>query len=608
MQLNAEQAQCVDEDGHCLVVACPGSGKTRVITRKIGALFERHPQSRVCAVTFTRDAAKELTERVVKEIGAARFKLSCRIGTFHSLAIRQLRLAGRLGKVAGPAQQYALVVRAMAQTAFTGEIQDAVSLIESAKTSLGDDSPAQAHILYQAYADLLSRQKLVDLYDVLRDSVRLMRTGDLHPFPVQFMLVDEFQDTDRVQFAWVMEHVKAGVNVTCVGDDDQSIYSWRGALGYAGMEEFKRVCQARHITLDLNYRSKKEILDLADRVIAPNNGQRVIKRLVAHSGAGGIVEGIRVGKRSDEAEQVASTIYQESQKILTPTGPFTFTVPPGSWAVLARNRRHLDYIESALQAKGVRYLRAASESLWTRRPFVQMLSVLRSLQTGDTDGIDDGIHHALAHQVGASEADNALQKLHDLCGHRFKSILDGELPALERAMIVNEAKAITEFAGLAKSWRNQLRLGRYSLVIKGVSAWFSEREADPDMQELVINMGEFLCKLNGSLVSRAMLVDRQEEKKKGKADGEMEVGSDQDGVVLATMHAAKGLEFDNVWIIGCNDGVIPSQKSGNLPEERRLLFVAITRAKERLFLSAATSARVSPLLTEVGFNIEPRAV
>lgn len=609
MQLNPEQAQCVSEDGHCLVVACPGSGKTRVITRKIAALFERHPDSRVCAVTFTRDAARELSERVIKEIGENKFKLSCRIGTFHSLAIRQLRLAGRLGKVAGPAQQYALLVRAVSQTAFDGEMQDAISIIEAAKTSLGTSSAAEGHILYRAYADLLARQKLVDLYDVLRDSVLLMRSGEIRPFPVQFMLVDEFQDTDRIQFAWVMEHVRAGVKVTCVGDDDQSIYSWRGALGYAGMEEFRKLCNAKHITLNLNYRSHAEILSLADLVITPNNDARVIKKLIAHNGAGGVVESIRVGKRSDEADEVAAAIFHDCMRLPNTGGPFTYSVPAGKWVVLARNRRHLDYIESSLQDKGIRYQRAAGDSLWTRRPFVQMLSLLRSLQTGDTDGVDDGLHYALATLVGAGEADQTLAKLHTLAGSRFKTILDGECPPIEAEIMAEEAAVIRGFAGYSALWRQRLRQGQYSLVIRGVAAWFSEREPDPDQKQLIETMGEFLCKLKGSLVARSMLVDRQEEKKKKNSEeGALLLDGNQDGVVLATMHAAKGLEFDNVWIIGCNEGVIPSPKAANLSEERRLLYVAITRAKKRLILSAATSGRVTPLLTEVGFNIPPLPV
>ena len=149
MRLNREQEQCVDEEKHCLVVACPGSGKTRVITQKIAALLERHPEARICAVTFTRDAASEITERVCAAVGQARLTLSCRIGTFHSLAIRQLRNAKMLGALATPAQQYALVARAMSQASFAGAMDEAVQIVESAKTAL-TEHPAQDDPLYIA--------------------------------------------------------------------------------------------------------------------------------------------------------------------------------------------------------------------------------------------------------------------------------------------------------------------------------------------------------------------------------------------------------------------------------------------------------------------------
>ena len=166
MQLNPSQQRVVDTDGHCRVVACPGSGKTRVITTKIGALLKRHPNTRICAVTFTRDAAAELQHRIIKEIGEANFKRSCRIGTFHSLAIRQLRLHNRLGKVAKPSEQVAYLKRAIALVDPSMSYEDATRIIETAKTSLVE-CPEWNSDLYRAYAEMLSRNKVEDLYDVI---------------------------------------------------------------------------------------------------------------------------------------------------------------------------------------------------------------------------------------------------------------------------------------------------------------------------------------------------------------------------------------------------------------------------------------------------------
>jgi superfamily I DNA/RNA helicase len=153
-------------------------------------------------------------------------------------------------------------------------------------------------------------------------------------------------------------------------------------------------------------------------------------------------------------------------------------------------------------------------------------------------------------------------------------------------------EVVTTFATLSGFWRQRLAEGLYSVVISGVAKWLAKFEKDEKAIHLIERMGVFLAEMNGSLVSR---VNATSEKTNQKGDD-----GPKDGVVLTTMHASKGLEFDRVWVIGCNDNIIPSPKSGNLAEERRLLYVAVTRAKKVLHLSATTEAKVSPLLTEAG--------
>lgn len=590
MYLNREQAQCVEDDGHCLVVACPGSGKTRVITKKIAAILTRNPDARIVAVTFTRDSATELIERAVKEIGEDKFKRSCRIGTFHSLAIRQLRMANLLGSLASPAQQFALVGRAMAQVGFTGNRDDATQVIESGKTSL-IDHPSHDDPLYLAYVELLLRQKLVDLYDVLRDAVTYMRSGRIHPYPIQHLLIDEFHDTDNIQMAWAFEHVKAGAVATCVADDDQSIYSWRGALGNAGMLAFQKHCNARLITLGMNYRSHSEILELADSIIRLDK-DRIPKTLESAKGPGGVINFHRVGSASHEALSVADEIGRHCISLKESKVAFTQTVPVGSWAVLARNRRYLDALELELQVRKIKYHRSASESLWNRAPFLQLLTLLRSLQTGAPDGVDSALHHFITIQCGTPAANNALDALHRLGGDQFSRLLDGHVPSgVSDALTVTESQIIFSFAKIASDWRRLLSEGRYSAVINCVAGWLASMEKDTKMVPLIEKMGEFLAGMNGSLDSRVAALRF----KNNKA-----VADSRDGVALTTMHAAKGLEFENVWIIGCNDNIIPNPKAGNVAEERRLLYVAVTRAMKTLHISATTESKVSPLLTEAG--------
>jgi len=589
MQLNAEQQQVVDHDGHSLVVACPGSGKTRVIISKIGALLARRPGSRICAVTFTRDASAELKRRAVTEIGATTFQKYCRVGTFHSLAIKQLRGSNLLGKVASPGEQRAYLKRALALSSPYITLEIATQMIENAKTTFGD-CPDKLTPLYEAYRELLERNKVEDLYDVLRRSVELMRSGTLPPMPVHYMLVDEFQDTDHVQLAWVMEHVKQGTMITVVGDDDQSIYSWRGALGYAGMQDFITQTSGTSITLGVNYRCHEEILSAADRLISKNDA-RVEKRLFAARGKGGRIVSMRYSLRQDEADAAAETIAKHAVPATKAVSSLQqLTVPPGSWAVLSRNRFLLDFTEEALMVAGIKYRRSASESIWNRPPFVFMLSLFKSIQIGANDGIDQALNHALSIRVGQMAAHTAIKELHSQLGSDFYHILDGAWINLDK-LTPEAADVIKGFSKRATGWRNLARDGKFPMVIRGVADWFASFEEKDDKKAFICSIGEVACKVRGTLSQRANALS-------------MPVSSDDDdepdGVQLITMHSSKGLEFQNVWIVGCDTDTIPSPKSDNYPEERRLMYVAMTRAKDNLYLSSIISAEPSPFVLDAG--------
>lgn len=584
IQLNPEQQEVVDHDGHCLVVACPGSGKTRVIVVKIGRILAKNPRARLCAVTFTRDSANELKKRLLDDISADIVNKRTRVGTFHSLAIRQLRASGQIGKIASPAEQLIFVRRALAASEAELSFEEAVQLIESVKASRApvpeEDSP-----LYQAYATLLKRAQVADLYDVLKKSLQLMQKGVVQPYPVEYMLVDEFQDTDEVQLAWVMEHVKAGTKVTVVGDDDQSVYSFRRALGYQGMDRFRTMTGATLIALGTNYRCRAEILAAAETLIC-HNEERVDKTLRAARGTGGKVSSRRYSSRPVEAEAVIEEILPFLQPFANDDW-FTYTIPSGQWAVLARNRRTLDAVEEALHSRRIRYIRPPAESIWTRAPFVFFISLLRSVQTGATDGIDQALHYA-----GLTQ--EHLEAVHSSMPQLWK-LLDGQSPPLP-GLPDDIIKTLKTFAACANGWRSQVRHGNYRLAILGVAAWFSEKIRNPDEKELFSSLTESVCRLNGSLTQRANSLSLPR-----FASSEAD-GYDPGGVSLMTMHGSKGLEFDNVWIIAAEDGVIPSPKNPVYDEERRLMYVGMTRAKDNLIMSSRVSETPSPFVVEAGFD------
>lgn len=592
MQLNAEQRRVVECDGHCLVVACPGSGKTRVITTKIGALLQRHPRSRIVAVTFTRESAGELTHRVTEEIGEALFNAACRIGTFHSLCIRQLRNHNRLGKVASPGEQVMFVKRAMSLAAPGMSWEEATGLIEQAKGSL-DTNAAQESDLYRAYADLLAKHRVCDLYDVIRDSVRLMRTGEIKPYPAKFLLIDEFQDTDDIQLQWALEHAKAGTNVTVVGDDDQSIYGWRGALGYGGMQRFLEATKGEHITLGLNYRCHAEVLGAADLVIQ-NNTARIEKALVAARGPGGSVRLSRHANREFEAEACVAYIDEDATSLPEGAHPlFTRTVRDGSWAVLCRNRRHLDRVEKHLQRAGIQCYRPPKESFWSRPPQNVLLSLLSSLDSSATSGFDGAIEHALSMSVKNAAARLALKHLHDQV-QDFGAFRNGTVTISYDKFMPEEAKIIADFASRVPAWRRNVEAGRYNMVIRAVADWFASFEDSDELADDVRSAGETLCRLRGNLQTRVSALTSTAGDAKGKPKG----------VQLHTMHGSKGLEFDKVWIIAAESSTIPSPKAGDFEEERRLMYVAMTRAKNWLMISSIITDPVSPFVAETGLNTD----
>ena len=583
MKLNTEQQQVVDHDGHCLVVACPGSGKTRVIVVKIGYLLNKHPKNRVCAVTFTRDAANELRARLIKDINPEVVSKRSRVGTFHSLAIRQLRAKNQIGKIASPAEQVMYVKRAITSIDEPLAYEDATRIIELVKSSR-TTVPEADHPLYIAYARILKTANVEDLYDVLSKSVRLMQSGEIPPYPVEYMLVDEFQDTDEVQLAWVLEHVKAGTKVTVVGDDDQSVYSFRNALGYQGMERFRQATDGTLITLGTNYRCRSEILGAAKTLITFNQ-ERIDKSLIAARGAGGKVTSIRCSDRISEADTVTETIQQHVIPLENTPG-FKYTTPPGKWAVLARNRRTIDAVEESLRERGIKYLRPPSESIWSRPPFIFFIGILKSIQSGQPDGISN-----LLHWIGVSH--NDITEISKALGGELWKLIDGDLPTLS-FLQPEVAKIVKNVSLLGNGWRRMAKRGNYQLVIHGVREWFVERIRDDDEKALFSRVAETVEKMRGTLIQRANSLTLPD-----SSSSENEAPS---GVSLMTMHGSKGLEFDHVWIVASETGVVPSPKNPVYDEERRLFYVAMTRARDHLYMSSRVTEEPSPFTIESGHD------
>lgn len=545
-QLNAQQQQAVTSSGHTLVVAGPGSGKTSLLTAK-AALILSDVRNRVVAVTFTRASANELKIRTLKQLEGNR-SASDRFlsGTFHSLVLsHQLRRSRKKLNMVSDSTSREFVRRAWLSVEPSFSLDDANRIIQASKSTLSyEPKTVEEGEVISAYNNILRRHGSVDMQDIIPAALFGMRDNSVPAISCTHMLVDEFQDADEIQLHWVIEHAKRGVIVTCVGDDDQSIYSFRGATGYSGMVTFRDTVVADTVTLTDNYRSKREIL-LPSIDLVSFNRDRLIKNLNPVSGDGGKVSTHVYKSPDDEAEAIVKAVIDS----------------PDSWAVLTRTNRQLDIIEGGLSSLNVRYYRADSGTIWSRRALVILLELISAVAEGSGPGIDLALGYA-----GLPDSD--VQKVHALVLSRDDVVIEPDELTPGSMQI---AKSLKE------KWRKWRKLtAEQGICISSITDWLFDYAKRNEIYLLEIGC-EALCRLDGSLKQRLQTIRRQKS-----------LATRAEGVCLTSMHGAKGMEYASVWIAGVEQGVVPSEKAP-LEEERRLFYVAMTRAKNELHLSAAGS-------------------
>ena len=613
--LNPAQREAVEHvHGPLLVLAGAGSGKTRVLTTRIASLIDRHgvPPERIFAVTFTNKAAGEMKQRIGRLL--ARDPSGLWIGTFHSLSARLLRREaellgfGRQFTIYDEDDRLSLIKRLMDQRGHSTKLfppRAVQSLISGAKNRMVPpaelavgasqfDRLAQvAADVYTAMGPALKAANAMDFDDLLLHPLTLFRE---HPDRLRayqarfnFILVDEFQDTNRAQYE-LIRLLGAHGNVCAVGDDDQSIYGWRGA-DVRNMQDFlKDFPGARLVRLEENYRSTQVVLDAANGVIAENSG-RIGKTLTTRRLGGEAVTLLAAADERDEAEWVVRELERRSAA--------------GDWgyadmAVLYRTNAQSRALEEAFRRAGVPYRLIGAISFYERREVKDLLAYLR-LIANPAD--DEAFLRAVA-VPRRGLGDTSLATLGRAAAQWSKPLLDTARAAEGISELrPNVREAFRAFAalidGLAQRARHLptadvleqlIRAIDYEALLhaegpEGADRWENVREllaSAANWSEEVTDEAEG-TPLERFLAEAALL-----------SSGDTVVGR-EDGVTLMTLHTAKGLEWPVVVLSGLENGLFPlaraEEQPDGLEEERRLCYVGLTRAKDKLYLTWARARR-----------------
>ncbi len=643
--LNPEQRRAVEAiQGPVLILAGAGTGKTRVITFRIAHLIERGiPPESILGVTFTNKAAREMQERLRKLVPKDKLRAPNRnqrrqegmpdpegsagkaergpsgptICTFHSLGVRILRQhIEKLGYkrnfvIYDESEQLGTIKKILAQISAKGEKTDPGAILSllsrfknagDAARSFGDEGTrALAQHIRARYESALRACNAVDFDDLI---LLVLRLFDEHPEALEacrakyrYVMVDEYQDTNAAQFKLVQALTHQHRNLCVVGDDDQSIYGWRGAE-IANLLEMERYYpEVQVIKLEQNYRSTNTILEAANAVIK-NNVRRRGKKLWSQKGDG---PKISLHVFPDEEHEARSIVEQIEYVRLAQR------VPWSSQAILFRTNQQSRPLETALRQARVRYHLVGGQSFFDRREIRDFLAYLKMFLNPK----DDVSLLRIANVPARGLSDVTMERLLAASQERKCSVFDAmKNPVVAAAFQTGARTSIEAFVRLVEGTREPLLTDPQSGQMRGLQLWadgfldaigycneLRRTEKNPETAEArVRNLKELMLTMDEEN-DRRPLMERLEaflEDITLDSDREKEEKDPGDAVTLITMHSCKGLEFPHVYIVGLEDGLLPHHRSkaeNTLDEERRLFYVAVTRAMSNLTLSHCGSRR-----------------
>jgi DNA helicase-2/ATP-dependent DNA helicase PcrA len=613
--LNERQREAVlTTDGPLLILAGAGSGKTRVITVRIAYLIsERHvPPHNILAVTFTNKAAQEMRERVEKLLGGRRLESAPLVSTFHSLCVRMLRRdIEKLEE--GYTRSFTIYDQDDSARVVKGCIKDlgyddqrlgarqtqgAISHAKNsgldaelyaARVDHGDERRAAIARIFRLYEERLVNNNALDFDDLLIKAVRLLRkredVRDYYNDRFRYVLVDEYQDTNSLQFALISFLTRRQQNICVVGDESQSIYRWRGADISNILNFEQHYPEARTIKLEQNYRSTQNILDAAGAVIR-HNTERKEKALWTSNPAGAPIRYYQAMDAEGEARFVAAKI-EEHRRL----------DPEARAAVLYRTNAQSRVFEEALRRSGINYNIVGGFSFYERAEVRDIVSYLKlALNPHDSVAMLRVINTP-ARGLGKQTLDELDRRAKDYGVSLWETI--GIVTGSGEGFGPRAVSALKGFQSLLVGLVEAAQKQPASEVVK--AAILDTGYADSLKAE---NSDEAEARLENlqELVNAAVDYDREEDGGLRDFIDAAALVSDTDQyrgdapVTLMTMHAAKGLEFPVVFVVGMEDGLFPHSRAAadpaELEEERRLCYVAITRAERFLYVSHAMRRRV----------------
>ncbi|MGQ7394610.1 DNA helicase PcrA [Streptococcus suis] len=610
--MNDRQAEAVQTtEGPLLIMAGAGSGKTRVLTHRIAYLIDEKMVNpwNILAITFTNKAAREMKERAYALNPATQ---DCLIATFHSMCVRILRRdADHIGynrnfTIVDPGEQRTLmkrILKALNLDPKKWSERTILATISNAKNDLIDDLAYEAQAgdlytqivakCYKAYQKELRQSETVDFDDLIMLTLRLFdQNPDVLTYyqqKFQYIHVDEYQDTNHAQYQLVKLLASRFKNICVVGDADQSIYGWRGADMQNILDFEKDYPESKVVLLEENYRSTKTVLQAANEVIENNHNRRP-KKLWTQNAQGDLITYYRARDEGDEAIYVASQIDQHHRE----------GKPYKDFAVLYRTNAQSRTIEEALLKANIPYTMVGGTKFYSRKEIRDVISYLNII----ANPADNISYERIVNEPKRGVGPGTVDKIRDFATTHAMSLLEASQDIMLSGVKGKAAQAVFDLATLLYNLRNRLdemtvtelaeavldKTGYLNaLAVQGTIEANARIENIQEFLSVTKNFDEKeveeeetgLDRLSRFLLDLALIADTD--------DGDKETSE----VTLMTLHAAKGLEFPVVFLIGMEENVFPlsraAEEEAELEEERRLAYVGITRAEHILYLTNANS-------------------